>query len=72
MKITLDNLIALKACPDGIAAFSLAYPSGFNGDWTKELQIALIQGPLSKHMGWAWSIGLMPMWSMLYAKILVF
>lgn len=70
MKITRQTLTDLGACGEGIEAFCSFYPEGLDlGEWTKEEQIRVLRSPLSEYLGWAWSRGLAPMWSLRGANL---
>ena len=64
MKITVEDLERLGACVEGISDFTKQYPSGFSEDWTRAKQIEILKSPFRMWLQWAWTSGLVPMWSM--------
>ena len=65
MQITTQQLIDLKACPEGIQAFKEVYGDSWIGDWTLDRQLEVIKhDKLRRYFGWAVQNKLMPMWSM--------
>jgi uncharacterized protein YjbI with pentapeptide repeats len=62
--ITVDQLIKLNACQEGIEDFKREFGDSIALDWTPETQIQLIKGSLRKWFGWAVFNKLLPLWSM--------
>jgi len=65
MKITKELLIEKGARCEGLQQFARFFPSGFDGEWTRELQIKILtKTRLRRHFGWAVDAGVVPMWGM--------
>jgi uncharacterized protein YjbI with pentapeptide repeats len=62
--ITVDQLIQLNACEEGIEDFKKEFGDSVTLDWTPETQIQLIKGSLRKWFGWTVFNKLLPVWSM--------
>ena len=70
MKITKELLIEKGARCEGLQQFARFFPSGFDGEWTRELQIKILtKTRLRRHFGWAVDAGVVPMWGMSGANL---
>ena len=64
-------LVANDACSHGLADYDAASDADvapFLG-WSTASQLAAIQGPLRKYIGWGWAAGVLPMWAMRRANL---
>lgn len=69
LKITIKDLEAKDACQSGIDEFVKQFGKVTNLDWTRESQIELLKKPMRKYIGWAYWVGLIPLWSMSGANL---
>jgi len=70
MRITKEFLESESACADGVAAFCAMFPDGFDlSEWTREKQIEIVKSDLRQFLGWAFSTGVVPLWSMQGASL---
>ena len=69
MRITIEQLQALDACKEGIAAFRNYFGEIAEQEWTREKQLEIINSPLRVYFGWAVNNGLIPIWSMSDANL---
>jgi len=61
-KITVECLLDLGACEEGISAFQAVYPKGLHlSDWTLAEQIRVLKTDLRKYLGWGWKACVIPM-----------
>jgi hypothetical protein len=65
LKITVDDLRRVGACNTN--PFQDVYGDCWEGDWTPEMQVEFLKGPLRAHFFWATHTGLLPVWKMVSA-----
>jgi len=69
-KITVECLLDLGACEEGISAFQEVYPEGLDSDdWTRDEQLRVLGTDLRKYLGWGWVMDIIPMLPMEDAKL---
>lgn len=61
--VTAQRLQELGACKTAIDAFRELFGDTVTVEWTREKQEEISKGPLGKHLGWAATKGLLPLWS---------
>ncbi len=66
MIITHDILVQHGACGPGIELFDREFPDGLDVTaWDAGRQVGMLLHPVwRQYIGWAWSEGLIPAWSM--------
>ena len=64
-------LVAHDACEQGLADYDAASDEDVAPllEWSQASQLAAIQGPLRKYVGWAWAAGVLPAWAMRGANL---
>jgi len=65
MKLTVEDLKALGACPEGIADFADVFPNGIDvPEWDRWCQTVVLGTKMRRWFGWAWHNQLIPLWSL--------
>ena len=64
-------LVAHDACASGLADYDAASDEDVAPflRWSMASQLAAIQGPLRKYVGWAWAAGVLPAWALRGANL---
>ena len=64
-------LVAHDACASGLADYDAASDEDVAPflRWSMASQLAAIQGPLRKYVGWAWAAGVLPAWALRWADL---
>ena len=69
IRITVDDLKSLNACPAGIDEFVADFGNVYEAEWTLEEQLRILKTPMRRWIGWAYRVGLIPLWSMSGANL---